>query len=113
MLESWNDGPSKAAILEFVTRVTHVGGADYVTPDERIAVFDNDGTLWCEKPMPIELGFVLEQLGAMAASDESLRGKQPWKAAAEGDHAWLGGAITRHYAGDDADLQLLMAGILQ
>ena len=62
MLESWNDTPTRQAIVEFVERVTHEGGADYVPPAERIAVFDNDGTLWCEKPMPIELGFILHRL---------------------------------------------------
>jgi haloacid dehalogenase-like hydrolase len=112
-LASWNDGPAKAAIVEFVERVTTEGGADYVPPSERIAVFDNDGTLWCEKPMPIELGFVLERLAEMADADSSLREKQPWKAARERDHHWLGGAITKHYHGDDGDVRVLMAGILQ
>ena len=65
-------------------------------------MFDNDGTLWCEKPMPIELGFILERLAAMAEKDDALRDRQPWKAAHENDHAWLGGAITKHYQGDDA-----------
>ena len=62
-------------------------------PEERIAVFDNDGTLWCEKPMPIELGFILQRLAEMAEEDAALREKQPWKAAYEKDYAWLGGAI--------------------
>ena len=53
--------------------MTDEGGADYVPPDERVAVFDNDGTLWCEKPMPIELGFILQRLAEMAEADESLR----------------------------------------
>jgi hypothetical protein len=51
--------------------------------------------------MPIELGFILERLAEMAEQDESLRERQPWKAAHEQDHAWLGGVITKHYAGDD------------
>ena len=50
-LPSWNDGPSKAAIVEFVAKVTKEGGSDFVRPAERIAVFDNDGTLWCEQPV--------------------------------------------------------------
>jgi hypothetical protein len=70
-----------------------------VAPEERVAVVDNDGTLWCEKPMPIELGFILERLAEMAAADASLQERQPWKAAYEHDHAWLGGAITKHYHG--------------
>ncbi len=59
-------------------------------PDERVAVFDNDGTLWSEKPMPIELGFILQRLAAMAEKDPALREKQPWKAAYDKDYAWLG-----------------------
>ena len=82
--------PTRAAIVEFVERVTTEGGPDYVPPAERIAVFDNDGTLWCEKPMPIELGFILMRLAEMAEADASLRERQPWKAARENDYAWLG-----------------------
>jgi hypothetical protein len=63
--------------------VTQAGGPSYVPPEERVAVFDNDGTLWCEKPIPIELGFILQRLAAMAEQDASLRERQPWKAAAD------------------------------
>ena len=56
-LASWNDAPTRRAIVEFVERVTTEGGADYVAPPDRIAVFDNDGTLWCEKPMPSSAGY--------------------------------------------------------
>jgi phosphoserine phosphatase len=112
-LASWNDGAAKAAIVEFVERVTTEGGPDYVPPPERIAVFDNDGTLWCEKPMPIELGFILTRLAEMAEADESLREKQPWKAAHEHDYAWLGSAMIKHYEGDDSDVRLLIAGVVQ
>ena len=58
----------QTAIVDFVERVTTEGGPDYVPPAERIAVYDNDGTLWCEKPMPIELGFILRRLAEMAAA---------------------------------------------
>jgi phosphoserine phosphatase len=112
-LHSWNDTATRAAIVDFVDRVTNEGGPDYIAPAERIATFDNDGTLWCEKPMPIELGFILVRLAEMAEADDSLREKQPWKAAREQDHGWLGGAITKHYHGDDADVKVLLAGILQ
>ena len=112
-LASWRATPTRAAIVDFVQRVTAEGGPDFVPPSERIATFDNDGTLWCEKPMPIELGFVLRRLAEMADGDEALRERQPWKAACEQDHAWLGGAVTKHYAGDDSDAKVLMAGILQ
>ncbi len=107
-LPSWNDTPTRQAIIEFVERV-----ARDVPVEERIAVFDNDGTLWCEQPMPIELGFILERLAAMADKDDALKERQPWKAAHEGDHAWLGGAITKHYQGDDGDVKLLIAGVIQ
>jgi haloacid dehalogenase-like hydrolase len=112
-LASWNDGETKAAIVDFVERVTTEGGPDFVPPAERIATFDNDGTLWCEKPMPIELGFILARLAEMAEADELLREKQPWKAAHERDYHWLGDALTKHYQGDDTDVKVLLAGILQ
>jgi haloacid dehalogenase-like hydrolase len=112
-LNSWHDTETRQAIVEFVERVTTEGGPDYVPPSERIAVFDNDGTLWCEKPMPIELGFILTRLVEMAEADETLRGRQPWKAAYDKDYSWLGGAITKHYHGDESDVKLLMGGILE
>jgi phosphoserine phosphatase len=105
-LPSWRDTPTREAIVRFVE------GLD-APAEERVAVFDNDGTLWCEKPMPVELGFVLERLAAMAEADASLRGRQPWKAAHERDHEWLGGVMIRHYRGDDSDVKILIAGILQ
>jgi phosphoserine phosphatase len=112
MLASWNDGDVRDAIVGFVERVGDEGGADYVPPCERIAVFDNDGTLWCEKPMPIELGFILARLAEMAEHDPSLRTRQPWQAAYARDYSWLGGALAKHYEGDDGDVKLLMGGIL-
>jgi hypothetical protein len=112
-LPSWTAGSAKSAIVEFVTRVSTKGGPHFVAPEERIAVADNDGTLWCEKPMPIELGFILRRFAAMAEVDASLRARQPWKAACERDYAWLGEAITRHYKGDDSLVKMLMGGILQ
>src|SRR5438045_3989470 len=112
-LPTWTDTPAREAVVEFVERVSIEGSAHYVAPAERVAVFDNDGTLWCEKPLPIELGFILRRLAEMADADESLREKQPWKAASEQDYHWLGEAITKHYHGDDADVKVLMAGVLQ
>jgi phosphoserine phosphatase len=108
-LGSWNDTPTTAAITAFVEKVTT--GADAVPVEERIAVFDNDGTLWTEKPMPVELVFILQRWVAMAEADPSLRDRQPWKAAVEKDYAWLGGVIDRHYAGDDTDLKVLFGGV--
>lgn len=107
-LGSWNDTGTTQAIVEFVETA-----ARDLPPEERVAVFDNDGTLWAEKPMPIELGFILQRLAAMAEEDTSLRAKQPWQAAYEKDYAWLGGVIDKHYAGDDRDVKVLMGGILR
>ena len=107
-LSSWNDTATREAIVAFAE-----GAAQTVPPEERVAVFDNDGTLWSEKPMPIELGFILERLAVMAEKDGSLADKQPWKAAHEKDYAWLGGVIDKHYAGDDSDVKVLIGGILQ
>ena len=107
-LGSWNDTPTRQAIVDFVE-----GTAQQLPAEERVAVFDNDGTLWCEKPMPIELVFILRRLAEMVDGDESLRERQPWKAAHEQDYAWLGNVITKHYAGDETDVQVLLAGILQ
>jgi phosphoserine phosphatase len=109
---SWNEGTSKRTILHFVEGVTSAGGAEFVPPVDRIAVFDNDGTLWCEKPMYIQLDLILRKLAAQAEGDPSLRSKQPWQAAWEKDFDWLGGVIVKHYKGDDSDLQVLLAGTL-
>lgn len=111
-LPSWRDGATKRAIIDFVARVTNEGSADYVAPAERIAVFDNDGTLWCEKPMYIQLDFLLRQLAAAAERDRALREQQPWKAAWEKDFAWFSAAVTRHYQGDDAALHQLLTGVM-
>jgi phosphoglycolate phosphatase-like HAD superfamily hydrolase len=112
-LPSWNEGATKQAITEFVTRVTAEGSADYVPPEARVAVFDNDGTLWCEKPMYIQLDFVLRRMAAMAEEDASLREYQPWKAVYEKDYGWLTGVVTKHYQGDDSDLRVLGGGVLK
>ena len=112
-LPSWNEAGARQAIVEFVEAVTGADRESYLPPEERVAVFDNDGTLWCEKPMPIELGFILQRLAAMAAQDASLRDRQPWKAAHDKDYHWLGDVIVKHYHGDDSDVKVLMGGILQ
>jgi haloacid dehalogenase-like hydrolase len=80
-LPSWRAGVCKQAIQDFVERVTADGSPDFVAPEERVAVFDNDGTLWCEKPMPIQLDFILRRLAVMAEQDPELRTRQPWQAA--------------------------------
>ena len=111
-LDLWADDTARAAIIEFVERVTTTGG-DYVPPAERVAVFDNDGTLWCEKPMPIQLDFILRRWAAMADQDPGLRTRQPWQAAYTREYGWLSQVITSHYQGDDSELPVLAAGILQ
>jgi phosphoserine phosphatase len=111
-LTSWTDGPTKSAIVDFVDRVTTDGGSDYVEPQARIAVFDNDGTLWCEKPMYIQLDFIVRRLAEKARSDSTLATQQPYQAALRGDLNWFGAAITKHYQGDDTDLKALAGGVL-
>ncbi|WP_333891126.1 HAD family hydrolase [Mycolicibacterium gadium] len=111
MLDTWTDGPTKSAIVDFVGRVT-TEGPNYVVPEERVAAFDNDGTLWCEKPMYIQLDFIVRRLAEKAAADGSLADQQPYKAAVAGDLQWFGGAITKHYQGDDTDLKVLAGGIM-
>ncbi len=75
-------------------------------------MFDNDGTLWCEQPMPIQMDFVLRRLVAMAEADPDLRERQPWKAAHEGDHAWFATVMAEHYAGDDHNVGTLAGGLI-
>ena len=109
-LAGWREGAAKQAILDFVARTCE--GSDAVPVEERVAVFDNDGTLWCEKPMPIQLDFILRRLVEMAEAEPELRDRQPWKAAYERDYAWLGALMAEHYAGDDSNVKILGAGIL-
>ncbi|MEU3282996.1 HAD family hydrolase [Streptomyces antibioticus] len=85
MLPSWTDGPAKQAIVEFVGRVTSPGEG-YLRPAERVAAFDNDGTLWVEQPLPVQLDFIFRALAAAAQRDASLAGTQPYKAILEQDH---------------------------
>ena len=112
VLASWRAGPARQAVVDFVARVTGADGSPPVPVEERVAVFDNDGTLWCEKPMPVQLDFILRRLVEMVAADPALRDRQPWRAACEQDAAWLGSVIDDHYAGDDRKVQVVLAGIL-
>jgi phosphoserine phosphatase len=108
MLASWNDGPARRAVVEFVDGTVAAG----VPGSERVAVFDNDGTLWCEKPMPIQADFIVRRLAGMAQADPGLRDRQPWKAASERNYGWFGQVLAEHYAGDDTNVAPLLAGIL-
>jgi phosphoserine phosphatase len=98
--------------VEFVESVTG-DGPNHISSEERIAVFDNDGTLWCEKPMPIQLDFLLRRMGDMASQDPALLARQPWRAVAAKDYGWLSGALIKHYRGDDSDLKVLVTGLLR
>ena len=111
-LSTWRDGPTKQAILDFVRHTCGENGSTPVPVEERVAVFDNDGTLWCEKPMPIQLDFILRRFAEMAEAQPELRDRQPWKAVATGDLAWFGALMTEHYAGDDTNVRTLAGGIL-
>jgi phosphoserine phosphatase len=84
-LESWKAGPAKSAILDFVDRVTRLDSADYVRPADRISVFDNDGTLWCEQPLQVQVLFAQDRLKELAERHPELRSKQPFKAFLEHD----------------------------
>ena len=111
-LQSWNDGSARQAIVEFVAQVTNEDGAGYVPPEARVAVFDNDGTLWCERPMA-QGGFIVKRLVEVAEEDPSLRQIQPWKMAYERNSAWVDAAVVKHYDGDNADLEALLEGVAQ
>jgi phosphoserine phosphatase len=84
-LPSWNDTPAKHAIVEFIDRVTKAGGPDFVAPAERIATFDNDGTLWVEQPMYVQMAFALDRAKALAPMHPEWKDTQPFKAVLEGD----------------------------
>ena len=102
-LPSWNEGPAKTAILEFVSAVSEEGGADYVRPSERIAVFDNDGTLWVERPIYTQLVFVLDRLRELAPQHPEWATTPPFEAALAGDMAALA------EAGEKGLLELVLA----
>jgi phosphoserine phosphatase len=102
-LPSWHAGPAKSAITEFVAAVTDPDGADFVPAAERIAVFDNDGTLWVEQPIYTQLAFALDRIQALAAEHPEWREQQPFKAALQGDKETLA------KSGNEGLMQLLMA----
>jgi phosphoserine phosphatase len=102
-LPSWNDGPAKKSIMAFVEKVTKEGSPDFVPVPERVAVFDNDGTLWCEQPLPVQLAFALDRVKALAPQHPEWKGKEPFASLLEGD---LEAAAA---GGDHAVLELVMA----
>jgi phosphoglycolate phosphatase-like HAD superfamily hydrolase len=102
-LRSWNDGKARQSIVTFVERVTKEGSPDFVPPAERIAVFDNDGTLWSEQPMYFQLFFALDRVRALAPKHPDWKKKEPFASVLKGDtRAALAG-------GEKALLELVMA----
>jgi phosphoserine phosphatase len=102
-LPSWNEGPTKRAIVDFVARVTEDDGPGFVPLAERIAVFDNDGTLWCEQPMYVQFAFALDRVKTLAPQHPEWNNKQPFKAVLEGN---LPAALA---TGEPAILELITA----
>ncbi|MCA9151548.1 MAG: haloacid dehalogenase-like hydrolase [Planctomycetales bacterium] len=91
-LASWHEGTTKAAIVKFVERVCEANSAEFVPPSERIAVFDNDGTLWCEQPMYVQLAFALDRVKAMAADHPEWKSEEPFKSVLNDDFAGIAAA---------------------
>jgi len=102
-LASWNDSPAKQSILDFVRRVTTEGSADYVPVPERIATFDNDGTLWCERPLPVQVYFALDRVKALAPQHPEWTTTEPFASLLKGD------LKTAAAGGEHAVLELFMA----
>src|SRR3954469_23043853 len=84
-LPAWNAGASKQAITKFVKDVSTTGGAKFVPPGERIAVFDNDGTLWAEQPLYFQLAFALDRVKALAPQHPEWKDKEPFASLLKGD----------------------------
>jgi phosphoserine phosphatase len=102
-LPSWKEGPAKRAIVEFVAKVTKAGSADFVPPEERIATFDNDGTLWAERPMYFQLFFALDRVKELAPQHPEWKTKEPFASLLKGD-------VKRALAGGEhAILEIVMA----
>ena len=93
-LTSWKDGPAKQAVVDFVTAATQ-DGPRFIPAADRIATFDNDGTLWVEQPMPPQFDFVFRKWAAEAEADPSLAAQQPYKAIIEKDEAFFEGVATQ------------------
>ena len=102
-LPSWNDGSSKKAIIDFITKTTKEGGADFIPVIDRIACFDNDGTLWSEQPMYFQLAFAIDRVKAMAPEHPEWKTTPPFKALLEGDMK------TVMTGGEKALFQIIMA----
>jgi hypothetical protein len=113
-LPSWNDGPSRKALTSFVSRVTTEGGADFVAPAARIAVFDNDGTLWAEQPVYVQLAFAFDRVKALASQHPEWATREPFKSVlandmkgvmAGGEHALLQIIAASHLGNTTAEFE--------
>jgi hypothetical protein len=102
-LSSWNDGPTKKAIVTFVEATTHKGSPDYVPSDQRIATFDNDGTLWSEQPMYVQAMFALDRVKALAPQHPEWQTQEPFASILKDD------LKTALAGGDKALLEIVMA----
>ncbi len=102
-LPSWNEGEAKKSVLALVERVTKEGSSDFVPINQRIATFDNDGTLWCEKPLPVQLFFVLDRIKALAPEHPEWKEKEPYASILKGD------LKTAAAGGERALVELIMA----
>ncbi|MFO0880555.1 MAG: HAD family hydrolase [Gemmataceae bacterium] len=102
-LPSWNPGPTKKAILDFVARTTREGSRDHVAVPDRVAVFDNDGTLWCEQPMYVQLAFALDRVKTLADRHPAWKDKEPFRSVLAGN---LKGVIA---AGEKGLVELILA----
>jgi hypothetical protein len=102
-LPSWNDGRARQAIVDFVAAVTREGSPNFVPVSQRVATFDNDGTLWCEQPMYVQLAFALDRVKALAPMHPEWKDKQPFKAVLDADMQALA------EAGEHGLMELVMA----
>jgi hypothetical protein len=102
-LPSWNDTATKTLIVAFVEKVVEQGGANFVPPEERIATFDHDGTLWAERPLPVQLAFALDRVKALAPDHPEWIGQEPFATLLKGD---VKGALAQ---GEKAIVQIITA----
>ena len=102
-LPSWNEGKSRQAIIDFVTRVTTEGSAEFVPASQRIATFDNDGTLWAEQPMYFQLLFAIDRVQALAGQHPEWQHKEPFASLLKGD---VKGMLA---GGEQALMEIVMA----
>ena len=106
-LPSWNDGEVKSAIVDFVARSSDATSADFVAPADRVAAFDNDGTLWVEQPMPPQAPFLLNKLVEMVKADPSLAGREPFRSIVSQDPEFFAGVARQ----DPAAIEVFLRGI--